>query len=94
MKFEPKRLGDVNMNIPLTQGSEVNLACLQLISPWPQQEESETAIVVGAGGPGFRTILYREMKNDARQNGPGRVQGEAGQCSGGGCLPGRFPGGQ
>jgi hypothetical protein len=82
MKFEPKRLGDVNMNIPLTHGSEVSLTCLQLISPWPQQEESETAIVVGGGGPRFRTILCRELKNDPRQNGPGRVQCEAGQCSG------------
>jgi hypothetical protein len=57
MKFEPKRLGDVNMNIPLTHGFEVNLACLQLKSPRPQQEESESAIVVRGGGPRFRSIL-------------------------------------
>ena len=94
MKFEPKRLGYVNMNIRLTHGFEVNLACLQLISPRGQQEEFESAIVVRGGGLRFRTILFCEVKNDARENRSGGVQGHARQCSGGGCLAVHASGGE
>ena len=74
MKFQPKCLGYMNMNIPLTHGFEVNLACLHLISPRGQQEECESAIVVRGGGLRFRTILVFEVKNDARENRSGGVQ--------------------
>ena len=86
MKFQPKCLGYMNMNFPLTHGFEVNLACLHLISPRGQQEECEPAIVVRGGGLRFRTILVFEVKNDARENRSGGVQSHACQCAGGGCL--------
>ena len=83
MKFQPKCLGYVNMNIPLTHGFEVNLACLHLIRPRRQQEECESAIVVRGGGLGFRTIRVSEVKSDAREDRAGGVQSHACQRSGG-----------
>ena|SRR5580704_4692358 len=86
MKFQPKCLGYVNMNIPLTRWFEVNLPCLDVISPRGQQEECESAVVVRGGGLRFRTIHVCEVKNDARENRSGGVQSRACQRSGGGCL--------
>jgi hypothetical protein len=86
MKFQPKCLGYVHMNIPLTRWFEVNLACLRLISPWGQQEESKSTIVVRSGGLRFRTIHICEVKNDARDNCSGGIQSHASKGAGGGCL--------
>jgi hypothetical protein len=46
MEFQPKCLGNMNRNFPLTHGFEVKLGYLHLIRPRGQQEERKSAIVV------------------------------------------------
>src|SRR3954451_6889472 len=86
MKFQAKGLSYMDMNVPLARGFEISLAALHLICPRRQEEECESAIVVGADRFRFRTVFVGEVKNDARKNRSRRVQSHACDCAGGGCL--------
>src|ERR1700750_1998962 len=72
------------MNIQLTRGFKVCLACLYLISSRRQQKECESATVVRCDGLRFITVFIYEVKNDTRESRSGGVQSYACQCAGGG----------
>ena len=81
VQFQANCFRDVDDYVLERGGFKVSLAGEESIFPRRQERKAEPAIVIRGNRLCLVAALADDLNGDAREYGPGRVEGDAGDCS-------------